>query len=120
MKRRYIVEIGIGLDLHGGDVTKASKKAVKDAISHSCLCGLAEILEVADMNNDLDVEVNIACPRPEKVRPEEVAAVIPFGNVRINEIVKGGLETRGLHVESLGEGDQIIVAIASVTVYVNC
>ena len=44
MRKKYIVEIGMGADLHGQDVTKAGRKAVKDAISHSCLCGLQEIL----------------------------------------------------------------------------
>ena len=38
--KKYIVELGLGSDFHGQDVTKAAKKAAKDAISHSCLCGL--------------------------------------------------------------------------------
>ena len=40
MLKRYIVEFGMGADLHGGDVTKAAVKAVKDATSRSCLCGM--------------------------------------------------------------------------------
>ena len=40
--KKYIVELGLGSDFHGQDVTKAAKKAAKDAISHSCLCGLEE------------------------------------------------------------------------------
>ena len=31
--KRFIVEIGTGVDLHGEDVTKAACRAVKDAIS---------------------------------------------------------------------------------------
>jgi len=43
-KKRFVVELGYGADLHGGDVTKAAQRAVKDAISRSCLCGLFDIL----------------------------------------------------------------------------
>ena len=41
--RRFIVELGMGSDLHGGDVTKAAMRAVRDAVSRSCLCGLFEV-----------------------------------------------------------------------------
>ena len=34
--KRFVVEIGSGVDLHGEDVTKAACRAVKDAISRSC------------------------------------------------------------------------------------
>jgi adenylate kinase len=40
---RFIVEIGMGVDFHGQDVTKAAVKAAKDAISRSCLVGLNEV-----------------------------------------------------------------------------
>lgn len=36
--KKFIVEFGMGTDFHGQDVTKAAKKAVKDAVSRSCLC----------------------------------------------------------------------------------
>ncbi len=35
MSKRYIAEFCTGVDLHGGDVTKAAKKAVRDAVSQS-------------------------------------------------------------------------------------
>ena len=37
MKKRFLVEFGTGVDLHGGNVTKAAQKALRDAISHCCL-----------------------------------------------------------------------------------
>ena len=48
-KRLFVVEIGTGVNLHGEDNTEAACRAVKDAISKSCLCGLVEILEIRDM-----------------------------------------------------------------------
>jgi len=117
MLKRYIVEFGTGADLHGGNVTKASQKAIKDAISHGCLCGLSEILGFADPNA-MHIEAKIACPFPEMVDQEQVLEAIPFGSVNM-EIVQGGLSVRGLGLPVLGEGDSIMIAVAALTVYIE-
>ena len=35
--RRYVTEMGMGVDVHGRDYTNAAKRAVSDAIRHSSL-----------------------------------------------------------------------------------
>jgi len=115
--KRYVVELGYGADLHGGDATKAAKRAVKDAISRSCLCGLFEIVGMNDPAA-MHVKVRIGCPKPEEVDGREVLDVVPFGSKEL-EVVEGGLTTRGVEVSSLGCGDTILVAVASLTVCVN-
>lgn len=110
--KRFIVEIGMGCDLHGGDVTKATAKAIKDAMSHSCLCGLAESVPVSRA----EIHVKIACPHPEKLDLSHLTELFPFGNIKFTEIVEGGLETVGLHVPELGEGNRIVVSLVSLTV----
>jgi uncharacterized protein (TIGR02058 family) len=115
--KRYVVELGYGADLHGADATKAAKRAVKDAISRSCLCGLFEIVGLRDPDG-MHVKVRIGCPRPGEVNEEEVLAALPFGSKEL-EVVDGGLATRGVEVPSLGCGDTILVAVASLTVCVN-
>ena len=35
--RRYVLEFGMGVDVHGNDSTKAACRAVSDAIRHSSL-----------------------------------------------------------------------------------
>jgi len=115
--QRYIVEIGTGADLHGGDVTKAAQKAIKDAVSHSCLCGLFDIVGITDPDQ-MHVQVKIACPYPERLDREEVLTALPFGSREL-EVVAGGLSVRGLNVPSLGEGDTIVVALAALTVSVD-
>jgi uncharacterized protein (TIGR02058 family) len=115
--QRFIVEIGTGADLHGGDVTKAAQKAIKDAVSHSCLCGLFDIVGITDPNQ-MHIQVKIACPYPEELDHEEVLKAVPFGSCEL-EAVAGGLSVRGLDVPSLGEGDTIVVALAALTVYVD-
>lgn len=115
--QRFIIEIGTGIDMHGGDVTNAAQKAIKDAVSHSCLCGLFDIFKLKDPNQ-MHIHVKIACPYPEKLDIEEVLKAVPFGSTQI-ESVLGGLSVRGLDLPSLGAGDTIVVAVAALTVYVD-
>ena len=74
-------------------MTKASKKAVKDAISRSCLCGLSEVLGMVDFNN-IRVNVSVATPYPEQVNKEAVLSVLPFGQKYI-EVKEGGWRHQG-------------------------
>jgi uncharacterized protein (TIGR02058 family) len=116
--KRFIVEVGTGIDMHGQDVTKAARKAVEDAISRNCLCGLVEILGLKDLNR-MEVEVLVSVPEPERVDGEEVLRAIPFGKKRI-QVVPGGLAAPCLYVERLGDkSDMMFVANAAVTVGVQ-
>ena len=83
----------MGADLHGGDVTKAAQKAVKDAISHSCLCGLFDIMGINDPNQ-MYIEVKVACPSPEKIERDEVLKIIPFGSAQLEVGSRGSIGTR--------------------------
>jgi uncharacterized protein (TIGR02058 family) len=92
--RRYLVEVGTGIDLHGEDATKAAQRAVKDAISHSSMIGLSQLFKIksfSEIEEALMVDVTVAAPDPEKVDGEVVLATLPEGKRRIN-IVKGGLK----------------------------
>jgi uncharacterized protein (TIGR02058 family) len=119
MLKRYIVEFGTGVDLHGGDVTKAAKKAVRDAISHCCLCGIEEIIGIDNFNDGMYLEIIIGSPNPENVDKDEILRAIPFGKAKI-DIVEGGLSFKGLFVPSLGEGSTIVMVNAAITVFVEC
>lgn len=115
--KRFIVEIGTGADLHGEDVTKAACRAVKDAVSRSCLCGLVEILGIGDLQSMM-VEIQVACPRPDEVDLEQVKAVVPIGR-KTARAVDGGMIARGLCVTDFAPGcDRIVVANAAVTVFI--
>ncbi len=116
--KRFIVELGMGADLHGGDVTKAVKRAMKDAISHSCLCGLQEVLDDG-IGEHISVHVKVACPHPDQVDVAKLQGVLPIGKTVIDEICEGGMSTTGLHVDALGAGNQIVVALISLTVVVE-
>jgi uncharacterized protein (TIGR02058 family) len=117
VRKRFIVELGTGVDLHGEDVTKAACRAVKNAVSSSCLCGLQEVLDLRDLDG-VEVEILIASPKPEAVDLEKVKAMVPIGR-KTAQSVDGGLKTVGLCVPRFGpDCDQIVLANAAVTVYV--
>ena len=59
--RRVVIEVGMGVDQHGQDNTRAAEKAVQDAIHRSCLCGLREVARIKS-TNEMTVEVLIGCP----------------------------------------------------------
>ncbi len=117
-RKRFIVELGTGADLHGEDVTEAACRAVKDAISSNCLCGLLEIVGLEDPNQ-MEVEVLVGTPKPEEVDLEQVKGMLPFGRVSVSSVA-GGLMAQGLCVPQIApDCDQIMVANAAVTVFVN-
>ena len=92
--RRYLLEVGTGIDLHGGDETKAAQRAVKDAISHSSMVGLGGLFKFgsfSELEEALMVDVTVAAPNPENVDGDAVLGVLPEGRRRIT-VVKGGLE----------------------------
>ena len=116
MMKRYIVELGTGADLHGMDVNIAAGRAVRDAVSHSCLCGLKETLGIGF--DKMKVSIKIAAPFPEKVDLEAVREVYPYCDTEIT-VEKGGMLVRGISVPEFGEGDRIVVVNTALTVYVD-
>lgn len=117
-ENRFVVELGTGTDLHGMDVTKAACRAVEDAVSRSCLCGLVELLH-RDRFEGVRVDILIACPFPEQVDPEPVKHCIPIGSKTVRT-VPGGMQARGICVDAFGANcDTIVMANAAVTVFVD-
>ena len=119
--RRYLVEVGTGVDLHGLDETKAAQRAVKDAISHSSMVGLGSLFwfeKFSEMEDALMVDVTVAAPNPEKVDGEAVLSILPEGRRRI-KVVKGGLifPTEDTAAEARTHG--IVMANACIVVLVD-
>ena len=104
---RCITEMGMGVDVHGRDATKAARRAVSDAIRHSSV-GFFRML--GKTPHDMFVDVTIAVPTPETVDTAAVARELPYGTVTVTA-VKGGLE-----IPAEAGGDAIIIANAAVLV----
>ncbi|MBP5240263.1 MAG: Lin0512 family protein [Oscillospiraceae bacterium] len=118
MWKRFLIELGTGADLHGMDVMEAATRAVKDAVSHCCMCGLVETLGIQDLKKDMRISLKIAAPDPAGVDPEALKKLLIADDVDV-EVVQGGMLQNGLHVDEFGNGDQIVVVNAGITVYVR-
>ncbi len=119
--KRYLVEVGAGIDLHGEDGTKAAQRAVKDAISHSSMVGLGQLFRVgsfSELEEALMVDVTVAVPDPEGVDGEAVLGILPEGKRRIT-VVEGGI--RFPTPETAGEArtHPIVMANAVIVVLVD-
>jgi uncharacterized protein (TIGR02058 family) len=104
---RCITEMGMGVDVHGKNATKAARRAVSDAIRHSSL-GFFRM--VGKTSADMFVDVTIGVPDPGSVDTAAVAKELPYGTVTVTA-VKGGLE-----IPAESGGDAIIIANAAVVV----
>ena len=92
MKARALVhEFGMGVDVHGGDSTKAACRAVSDAIRHSSLPLLRQYLEGGGR---ILIDVMVGVPNPDSVDVEQVQRELPVGEITVCA-VEGGLRVPG-------------------------
>lgn len=87
-KKRVALEIGMGTALQSQDYTKASIRAVSDALWHNSL-SMAQAFGFPRTSMIIDVEIGTQAP--EKVDCDAVAATFPYGQVNVKS-VKGGLD----------------------------
>jgi uncharacterized protein (TIGR02058 family) len=109
-KRRVILELGSGNDLHGSDYTKAALRAVEDALHHS---SLSFVRSLSLDKSKLDVVVTIGVQRPEQVNLEKIRSSLPIGNVTVSA-VKGGLD-----VTDPDNDDRAVIASAAIAVRIE-
>lgn len=90
MEKVMFIEVGMGVDLHGQDVTTACVRAVRNAIGHNSMPGMRSVLPGHDINN-MQVRVTLAVPvDKEQVDERAVKDILPYGQKEIL-IVDGGL-----------------------------
>ncbi len=117
-RKRFAIELGYAADLHGEDMTKAAVRAVRDAVSRICLCGIVEICG-RDRFQGVYVHADLAVPRPDEVDRETVLASIPIGEASLN-LMTGGMSVPGIEVACFAPGvSNIVVACACLTVSVE-
>ena len=104
---RCVTEMGMGVDVHGLDYTKAATRAVFDAIHHSSLGFQRMIGKTAD---EMTIDVTIGVSKPEKVDTDAVAATLPHGTASCKAVI-GGLE-----IPSVDGNDGLLIANAVIIV----
>tara|TARA_B100000029_G_scaffold367124_1_gene360568 strand:- start:394 stop:735 length:342 start_codon:yes stop_codon:yes gene_type:complete len=109
-RKRMVTEIGMGTDIRGRDYTKASVRALKDALWHNSL----SVAQALDLDTDsMEVVVTIGVPEPDQVDKDAVLAVLPYGTGTV-DVVEGGLEI----VNDRGT-DATVMAHAAAVVYLD-
>jgi len=117
--KRYVIEIGMGVDQHGQDPTKAAVKAVKDAITRVCTVGLLELFDL-DFERDVRAEILIGVPYPEGVSADEVKKAVPIPCEKVVTVVEGGLKGPGIAIKEFGDKtNEMLMAVAFITLYVR-
>lgn len=106
--QRFIIEMGMGNDLHGQDYTKAAARAIEDAIRHSTL----PIFDSIGLSHsDMRVKVTIGVQEPDKVDTAALVAKLPRGKATV-------MATHGgLNVTNPESGETAVVATAAVEAF---
>lgn len=119
--QQYILEIGFGVDLHGGDETKAAERAVRDAISRVSMVGLGSLFKAKgfkEVEKALLVDVTISAPNPERVDGKAVLKMLPEGRRRIR-VVKGGAVFPTEDTPEESKTHNVIIAACIIVVLVD-
>jgi len=109
-EQRFIIEMGMGNDLHGQDYTKAAARAVEDAIRHSSI-PMFEALGVP--HERMRVQVTVGVQAPEQVDCAALAKGLPRGRVEVRA-VHGGLD-----VTNPDSGTVTVIASAAVEAFLD-
>lgn len=111
------VQIGMGVDLHGQDVTVACVRAVQNAIHQNSMPGVRGIIPSHDLS-DMLVRVQLAVPADaDQIDLEQVKSAFPYGQVSIEVTAGGMICSSGVVLPDKGDrNDQIYVVNASVEV----
>lgn len=105
LRKPFVEQLGMGVDLIGGDPTTAARRAVEDAIGRNRL-SFRHQAEFRDA--PVAVRVTVAVPDPEAVEVEQVRAAVPGDDVLV-ALREGGLRTGDAQPDG-----PVVVAIASV------
>ena len=117
MEKVMFIEIGMGVDLHGQNVTKAAVRAVQNAIHHNSMPGIRSVLPGGSLDN-MKVRVRLAVPADrDKLDLEAVRAELPYGEVSFDVVDGGMLTSSGIVLPDKDDANDLAyVVIASVEV----
>ncbi|WP_102029253.1 Lin0512 family protein [Salirhabdus sp. Marseille-P4669] len=117
MEKLLFIETGMGIDVHGQNITKASVRAVQNAIHFNSMPGIKDLLPGQDLHN-MHVNVKLAIPADkEKLDKEAIKNEIPYGTVTIDVMDGGMATTSGIVLKDKEDvNDLMYIVIASVEV----
>ncbi|KAL4369766.1 hypothetical protein GQ457_05G028780 [Hibiscus cannabinus] len=114
------VEMGVGYDQHGQDVTSAAMRACRDAISSNSIPAFrrGSIPGVSFEQMKLLIKLGVPHSLQQSLDIERVKSVFPYGKILNVEVVDGGLIcSSGVLVEEMGDkNDDCYIVNAAVYV----
>ncbi|XP_039116053.1 uncharacterized protein LOC120251562 [Dioscorea cayenensis subsp. rotundata] len=114
------VEMGVGYDQHGQDITAAAMRACKDAISSNSIPAFRRG-SIPGVNSDqMKLQIKLGVPRSAQpfLDVERVKSVFPYGKILSFEVVDGGMIcSSGVCLEAMGDkNDDCYIVNAAVYV----
>ncbi|XP_066309108.1 uncharacterized protein [Miscanthus floridulus] len=114
------VEMGVGYDQHGQDITAAAVRACKDAITSNSIPAFRGG-SIPGVNTDqMKLQIKLGVPRSTQhlLDAERVKAVFPYGKIISFEVVDGGMIcSSGVCLEAMGDkNDDCYIVNAAVYV----
>ncbi|XP_019422537.1 PREDICTED: uncharacterized protein LOC109332144 isoform X2 [Lupinus angustifolius] len=114
------VEMGVGYDQHGQNITAAAMRACRDAISSNSIPAFrrGSIPGVSFGEMKLQIKLGVPHSLQTSLDIEKVKSVFPYGKILNVEVVDGGLIcSSGVHVEEMGDkNDDCYIVNAAVYV----
>ncbi|OMO76272.1 hypothetical protein CCACVL1_15797 [Corchorus capsularis] len=114
------VEMGVGYDQHGQDITSAAMRACRDAISSNSIPAFrrGSIPGVSFEQMKLMIKLGVPHSLQHSLDIERVKSVFPYGKILDVEVVDGGLIcSSGVEVEEMGDkNDDCYIVNAAVYV----
>lgn len=106
--QRFIIEMGMGNDLHGKDYTKAAGRAIEDAMRHSSIPMLGAL---GIDHTEMRVSVTVGVQQPDLIDTDMLAKALPRGSCTVSA-VHGGLD-----IENPDTGDVSVIATAAIEAF---
>ncbi|KAJ9168731.1 hypothetical protein P3X46_020224 [Hevea brasiliensis] len=103
------VEMGVGYDQHGQDITAAAMRACRDAISSNSIPAFrrGSIPGVSFDQMKLQIKLGVPHSLQQLLDIERVKSVFPYGRILNVEVVDGGLIcSSGVCVEEMGDKNE--------------
>ncbi|PON68377.1 50S Ribosomal protein [Trema orientale] len=120
LMKLLFVEMGVGYDQHGQDITAAAMRACRDAISSNSIPAFRRGSIPGVTFEQMKLQIKLGVPRSlqQSLDIEKVKAVFPYGKILNVEVVDGGLIcSSGVHVEEMGDkNDDCYIVNAAVYV----
>uniref|UniRef100_A0A1J3I8J3 50S ribosomal protein L34, chloroplastic n=1 Tax=Noccaea caerulescens TaxID=107243 RepID=A0A1J3I8J3_NOCCA len=115
------VEMGVGYDQHGQDVTSAAMRACKNAISSNSIPAFRRGSIPGVSFGEMKLQIKLGVPRSlhQQLDLDKVKSIFPYGKILNVEVVDGGLIcSSGVLVEEMGDKNEDCYVV-NVAVYVG-